>query len=43
MPTGAVAELKYEKIGHFFKALAGNDTSTFLVRPARHRFAESRR
>ena len=27
MPTGAVAELKYEKIGHFFKALAGNDTS----------------
>jgi HK97 family phage major capsid protein len=27
LPTSALAELKYEKIGHFFKALAGKDAS----------------
>jgi HK97 family phage major capsid protein len=27
LPTGAIAELKYEKIGHFFRALAGRDDS----------------
>ena len=27
LPTGALAELKYEKIGNFFKALSGDDAS----------------